>query len=190
MKLRWLIVSTLLVALAIPCVPLRAQQVGIYAALSGDRRHVTDYLDSQSGGDSTKTNWPFGPTIGFYNDFSHAGPIYLGSDSRLEFARGSYSSNALLFGLRLAAKPVAVPLKPYIQASLGMVHFNKTDLNASSTNLEYRIAGGLDYTLLPHVDWRVIEIGGGSIFDYNIGNGTHQGNSLTTYSTGVVFRIR
>jgi len=190
MKLHWLMVSALLAALVIPCFPVRAQQTGIYAALSGDRRHVTDYLNSPSGGDNTKTNWPFGPTIGFYNDFSHAGPIYLGSDARLEFARGSYSSNALLFGLRLAAKPVAVPLKPYIQASLGLVHFNQTDLNAASTNIEYRIAGGVDFTLLPHVDWRVIEVGSGSILDYNIGSGTAQGDSLTTYSTGIVFRVR
>jgi hypothetical protein len=191
MKLRWLIASTLFAALAIPCVPTCAQQVGIYATLSGDRRHITDVLSTPpAGSDNTKTNWPFGPTIGFYNNFSHAGPIYLGSDARLEFARGSYSSNALLFGLRLAAKPVAVPLKPYIQASLGLVHFNTTDLNASSTNMEYRITGGVDYTLLPHIDWRVIEIGGGSILDYSFGSGTSQGNSLTTYSTGIVFRVR
>lgn len=190
MKLRWPAVLSLLIGLAISSVPSRGQ-VGIYAGLSADRRHVTDFLSSApTGSDNTRTNWPFGPTFGFYNDFAHVGPIYLGSDTRLEFARGSYASNTLLFGLRLAAKPPVFPLKPYIQASLGIAHFNKTSDTASSTNMEYRIAGGVDYTLLPHVDWRVIEVGGGSLFDYSIGSGTHQGNSLYTYSTGIVFRIR
>jgi hypothetical protein len=71
-----------------------------------------------------------------------------------------------------------------------LVHFDTTSITASSTNMEYRIAGGVDYSLLPHVDWRVIEVGGGSILNYNIGTGTQQGNSLTTYSTGIVFRVR
>lgn len=189
MKLRWPTVLALLIGTAISTVPSHAQ-VGLYAAFSADRRHVTDVLYSPlAGSDNTATAWPYGPTFGFYNDFAHAGPIYLGSDMRLEFARGSYSSNTLLFGLRLAAKPAVLPLKPYVQASLGMVHFNTTSDSNSSTNMEYRIAGGVDYTLLPHVDWRVIEVGGGSIFDYSLGSGTHQGNNLYTYSTGIVFRV-
>lgn len=190
MKLRWPVVLALLIGTAISTGSSRAQ-VGLYAAFSTDRRHVTDFLTyPPAGSDNTRTDWPYGPTFGFYNDFAHTGPIYLGSDMRLEFARGSYSSNTLLFGLRLAAKPAVFPLKPYVQASLGMAHFNTTSDNASSTNMEYRIAAGVDYTLLPHVDWRVIEIGGGSVFDYNLGSGTHQGNDLYTYSTGIVFRVR
>jgi hypothetical protein len=70
-----------------------------------------------------------------------------------------------------------------------VAHFGSTASNASSTNLEYRIAGGLDYTLLPHLDWRVVEVGRGSLVDYSFGSGQNQTVSLYTFSTGLVFRL-
>jgi hypothetical protein len=189
MKLRWLTILAVLAGMAIQCGSSQAQ-IGIYATFAGDRRHVTDVLSSPPvGSDNTDTAWPYGTTIGLYDDFAKFGPIRFGSDLRGEFVHGSYTSNTGLFGLRLALKTSALPIRPYIQGSAGVAHFGSTASNASSTNLEYRIAGGLDYTLLPHLDWRVIEVGRGSLVDYSFGSGVNQTNSLYTFSTGLVFRL-
>jgi hypothetical protein len=188
MKLRWLTILAVLVGMAIPCGSSQAQ-VGIYATFTGDRRHVTNVLYSPpAGSDNTETAWPYGTTIGLYDD-GKFGPIRFGPDLRGEFVRGSFTGNSVLFGLHLAVKTAALPIRPYIQGSLGAAHFSNSGLNTSSTNFEYRIAGGLDYTLLPHLDWRVIEVGRGALVDYSFGSGVNQTNSLYTFSTGLVIRL-
>jgi hypothetical protein len=186
MKLRWL---TILLGIAL-CTGALHAQVGIYGALSLDRRHVSDVLASPPpGSDNTAAAWPYGFTVGVYDDFAHLGPICFGTDVRGEFVRGSFVSDTVLFGLRLAVKPPALPIKPYVQASLGMAHIDGSDGASSTNNLEYRFAGGLDFTLLPRLDWRVVEVSRGALVDYTFGSGQNQSNSLYTFSSGLVFRI-
>ena len=70
------------------------------------------------------------------------------------------------------------------KAATNSVHFSK---------FEYNIAGGVDYSFSSHVDWRVIEIGYGSVETISTGAISATGNTsssrMVNFSTGLVFRI-
>ena len=167
-------------------------QTGIYATFDASR-----YVDKNvfftppANSDNSESGWLYGPTVGLYSDFIHAGPIRLGTDVRGEFIRGANnaSRNDVLLGLRFAVKPPVLPIKPYVQGSAGVAFTHGPGSGNSSTNLLYRVAGGVDYTILPHLDWRVIEVGEGSLVNYSFGSGLHQSNSLLTLGTGIVLRL-
>ena len=45
----------------------------------------------------------------------------------------------------------------------------------------YEVNGGVDFTFLPHIDWRIVEVGGEEIQDVS--------GSQFHVSTGLVFRF-
>ena len=162
-------------------------QIGIYATY--DAQHASDKDQNLAAGISSSPHtWQNGPTFGFYDDYLHAGPIRLGTDVRYDILHGDGSTRqGLLLGLRLAVKPPVLPIKPYIQASAGFEHTSHSNFATSGTNGQYRIAGGVDWTLLPRFDWRVVEVGRGSLFGQ--GSTGITTNALTTLSSGFVFRL-
>ena len=146
--------------------PLAAQaQTGVYGEFSGAGLGVGDKV--------------YGGTFGLYSDAIHAAVVSLGFDVRGEFLTGNGQSlNSGLGGLRLAAHPQVLPLKPYVEALGGVGHADT--VLGSSTHAEYRIAGGVDWTIFPRIDWRVVEVSGGD----STGN-----VSPTVISTGIVLRL-
>jgi hypothetical protein len=88
-----------------------------------------------------------------------------------------------LAGPRLTFKPHVIPLMPYVEALAGAgdVQYGQGVARTSATKLEYQFLGGLDWTIFPRVDWRVIE------FSY----GGFAGPSLNpkNLSTGIVLRL-
>jgi hypothetical protein len=167
-------------------------QTGIYATFDASRYVEKNvFFTPPANSDNSENGWLYGPAVGLYSDFIHAGPIRFGTDVRGEFIRGANnaSRNDVLLGLRLAVKPPVLPIKPYIQGSAGVAVTHGPGSGGSSTNLQYRVAGGVDYTILPHIDWRVIEVGEGSLVNYTFGSGLHQSNSLLTLATGIVLRL-
>jgi Outer membrane protein beta-barrel domain len=133
--------------------------------------------------------------LGVYDDLYHSGNIDAGLDMRGNFLRGNGAQlNSFLFSGRVAFKPVKVPnLRPYFQAGVGVgsskaktnpVHYNK---------LEYNVAAGIDYRFATHVDFRVIEIGYGSVQAISTNAidqiGTTPNSQLVNFSTGLVFRF-
>ncbi len=52
------------------------------------------------------------------------------------------------------------------------------------TNFEYQILGGVDYTFLPRLDWRVVEFSYGGLAGLN--NGSFHPKTI---SSGLVLRI-
>ncbi|MDR3744858.1 MAG: outer membrane beta-barrel protein [Acidobacteriaceae bacterium] len=140
----------------------------------------------------------YGFDIGGYYDFFRAPGdlLTLGLDVR---ESDLHANNALLksflTGVRVSAKPFVRPIKPYVQASIGVgttkapssaVHINKFD---------YALYGGVDYTLQKHIDWRVAEIGYGSLTTVSSASvGTGNGLSVpssnqVSFSSGFVFRF-
>jgi hypothetical protein len=171
----------LCLALALTTATVHAQ-VGIYGKFDATRLTANPAVSS--------SNWFYGPGAGIYYDAVHLGPISLGADLRGDLLSGTgqdYRSG--LFGLRLAAKPPVLPIKPYIQASVGVGATKPTAASSLSvhytTKFQYQIAGGLDFTIFPHVDFRAVELG----YARMTGISTGTPASLFTVSTGLVFRL-
>jgi hypothetical protein len=186
MKLRWL---TILLALATFSASAHAQ-IGIYGAFN-----TVHLNNATSVGISTPTAaWYTGAEAGVYYDFLHMGPIALGADLRGNLLSGNQQKyRSALFGLRLAANPPVLPIRPYVQASIGVGGASHSGLYGVGTiysdKFQYLVAGGLDYTLVPHVDFRVVEVGYGRMSGVSSG-GSAPTATLVSVSTGLVVRFR
>lgn len=185
-------------ALALATITLGASaQVGLYL-----NPIVTRVSNSQADTGpfaflgQNKTSQIFGGVvIGGYYEAYHAPKFDLSIDLRDAIEHGNDASmNNFLFGGRISAKPIKYALKPYGQISLGEGR-TKSPLNPiSASKFTYDIYGGVDRPINKHVDWRVIEIGYGSLT--TIGSALYSGGAeaphaatLLNFSTGLVFRI-
>ena len=102
------------------------------------------------GGEKGVTqSWGTAGTLGMYLGVSGAGPLALAAD-----VRGDFSSNlkSILAGPRLAISPPVFPLKPYAELLIG-----GSSVDKGSTQFAARYVLGVDTTILPRVDWRVID---------------------------------
>ncbi|WP_188554703.1 hypothetical protein [Edaphobacter dinghuensis] len=138
------------------------------------------------------TSWMYGPTVGLYHDSEH-GLFATGLDIRGTFAgsgntNGAYTNQLLDTvegGVRLAITPRVLPFKPYGEVLGGLGHLKTGEGSArtSSTKFAYQFIGGVDFTILPRIDWRVV--------DFSYGRLAGLGDSFVpkTLSTGIVFRL-
>ena len=184
MKLRWL---TILIGIVISLAPAQAQ-VGIYGNFNSTRVNATNSANTQT------TNWYNGVGAGVYYDFFHMGPLALGADlrgSRLSGNQQNYHDG--LFGLRLAANPPVLPIRPYVQASIGAGGASHSGLHGSgkiySNKFQYQVLAGVDYTLIPHLDLRLAELGYGRMTGVSDGI-TNPDSTLFSISSGLVVRFR
>jgi len=133
-----------------------------------------------------------GVVLGGYYEVYHAPKFDISLDLRDEIEHGGSSSlNSFLFGGRISAKPAST-FKPYAQISLGDGRSRPALSTIHATKFEYTIAGGVDRPLNKHVDWRVIEVGYGSVItmsSYLYGATAQPAAKLLNFSTGFVFRI-
>jgi hypothetical protein len=182
MKQSWLIVL-LGIAIAAPA----HAQIGVYGKLDAVR------LNAASPGVAASTTWYYGPGAGIYDDFLHLGPISLGADLRGDYLWGNEQQyRSALFGLRLAAKPPILPIKPYVQGSVGVGGASHGGLNGSgsifSNKFQYQVLGGLDYTFFPHLDLRLVEVGYGRMSGIS-SSGVAPEATLFTLSAGLAIRL-
>lgn len=160
-------------------------QVGIYGNFSAI--HFTD-------NNQHTTTWFYGPGVGVYYNFLHAGPIALGADVRGNYLVGDQQKyRSALVGLRLAVNPPLLPIRPYVQGSIGGggARYNSTAIVTNptfSTKFQYQVAGGLDLTIFPHIDFRIAEVAYGKMSGVS-GGSTAPSASLVTISSGIVFRL-
>jgi hypothetical protein len=165
---------------------IASAQVGIYGKFDAVHVSNTDSVNESNG-------WFVGPGAGIYYDFLHLGPIGIGADLRgnLLYAN-SNRYRSFLFGPRLAIKTPILPLRPYIQASVGLggsTHGGLGNVGTIYNNkFQYDIFGGVDYALLPYLDWRVAELSYGRMTGISSGASVPDAN-LFTISTGVVIRL-
>jgi hypothetical protein len=130
---------------------------------------------------------------GFY-DFAHYAKADVGIDVRDTIQHGNAASlNAFLLGLKIEAKPMAHGLKPYAQISIGEGRTKSPLSPIKIGKLEYGIFGGIDKPIAKHVDWRIIEVGYGSVETISsaiFGGQTPIDNAkLLNFSAGLIFRI-
>ena len=138
----------------------------------------------------------YGANIGGYYDFYHSGKVEAGIDVRDSITHGqSASLNGFQVGARVAASPFTFPLRPYAQLFVGAGTSRAATTSVTVTKAQYGVNVGADYTVHPHIDIRVLEIGYSSLqtaSSYTIGGSSTSfpAARLLSFSAGLVFRIR
>jgi hypothetical protein len=133
--------------------------------------------------------------VGAYDDLYHSGNLEAGLDVRGNILRGNGAQlNSILFGGRVAYKSPQRPnFKPYLQVGIGLGSSKSATNPVHLSKLEYDVAAGLDYSFATHVDFRVVEIGYGSVQTISTNAidqvGAVSNSQLVTFSTGLVFRF-
>ncbi len=137
----------------------------------------------------------YGYNLGGYYDFFHSGKIGVGGDVRYS---DLHANNALLreflVGARVSGTPFAKPFKPYVVLDLGDGTTKAPQSTVHESKLDYGIFGGVDYTFAHHVDFRVFEVGYGSLSTASTATIAAYGPNippakLITFSSGLVFRF-
>ena len=64
-----------------------------------------------------------------------------------------------MIGPRISFVPHVVPFKIYGQAEIGFTNYSVNSAQIDHTGFGYQLDAGLETTLHPHIDWRVIEFG-------------------------------
>lgn len=194
MKLRYVVP-----ALALACMTMAAQaQIGLY--LNPVVSHVSISAPDTGPfaflGDGVKSRIFGGVDFGGYYEFAHLPKSDVSLDVRETIQHGNSASlDSFMVGPRLAAKPLAYGLKPYVQVSIGAGRTESKLSPAHVTKLQYGIFGGIDKSLNKHVDWRIVEVSYGSVQTissaiYNSGATAIPSAGVLGFSTGLVFRIR
>jgi hypothetical protein len=195
MKLRHLVV---VVALSLVSVAARAQ-VGLYL------NPVFDHISTATAdtgpfaflGPNTTSRMFYGADFGGYYDFFHRPKLNAGMDVREVLVRGNNAAlKTFLVGAHVAsAKPLArIPIRPYAQLSVGVGSSHSPSNALAISKVQYGIFVGADHALTPHIDWRVAEIGYGSVTTVSSqtvgGTVSLPSDSVISFSTGFVFRFR
>jgi len=145
-------------------------QIAVYAGFSG--------ASIANGG----TDWAYGPLFGAYKQTGYAANIVsIGGDARASFlSHDNFHYYTGAVGPRIAFKAPILPFRPYVEGLVGVGNV-QTDGRNSNTHFNYQVLGGLDTTLLPRLDWRVVE------FDYSAVSS--QSVSAKIFTTGLVLRL-
>ena len=136
-----------------------------------------------------------GAVIGGYYEVYHAPKYVVSLDLRDAIEQGNNASlNSFLFGVRVATSPDRSVYKPYAQVSVGDGRSRAPHTRIVTNQLVYDVAGGIDRTLSRHVDWRMIEVGYGSVNTisssmFSSSQPTLPASRLLNFSAGLVFRI-
>jgi hypothetical protein len=149
-------------------------QLGLYGAFTAQNL----------GGPNNDGYDLYGGTFGAYLASGRLAILSVGIDLRGSFARGSGASfDTGAIGPRIALNTHILPIHPYIEGTIGLGHADFTGAG-SATKFEYQVLGGLDFTILPRIDWRVAEYSYGGLSTINSYN--YRPKSL---STGLVLRL-
>jgi hypothetical protein len=149
-----------LVLLSLYATNLHAQaKFAIYATGGGEKSGLANQ------------GWTTAGTFGFYYGLYHVGPLSLSADARADLSSNVKSG---FLGPRLAFSIPGIPIKPYAEILVGGSTYPVLD-----SRIVTRIVGGIDTTILPHIDWRLI--------DYSYG--LNQNDHAQTISTGLVVRF-
>jgi len=184
-------------ALLLPALPSRAQFVSLYGTFSPTHISNVPNGTTSTGAAAMASYWSPGVGAGLTLNMLPVGPVKLGLDLRGSTKPGTNGSDLILAGPRLAVKLPLIRLKPYIQAEGGYLR-TRTALATSTiagttfthNYAAWEVAGGVDYPLVPFIDLRLIEIGGGKgYFTSASGTSSAPNASLYTLSTGVVFHF-
>jgi hypothetical protein len=135
--------------------------------------------------DAPSNNWIYGPTFGLYHDFFSVPLVHVGGDLRGSVLGVSQTTTigSGEIGPRVSLHPRVLPTMPYLEALAGIGHYDYGANQPSNTQFEYQFLAGMDITVFPHLDWRIVEFSYGGLSAFN---GTLHPKTL---SMGLVLRL-
>jgi hypothetical protein len=149
-----------------------AAQLGVSAAFTASR------LDHPVATVSSPTTL-YGSTVSVY--YQRGLFLALGGDIRGTFLGGNgITFNAGTAGPRVGVKLHALPIQVYAEALGGFNSYTSSTNAGSTIQAEYQLLAGGDATILPRIDWRVLE------YAYT---GSSANLSAHSLSTGIVLRL-
>lgn len=166
--------AALVLGCLIFCSLAASAQTGVYAEFS-----TSDFNGAGAGRHN-------GATFGLYHNVLRPPFLGIGFDVRATLL-GSGDTKAYMgfAGPRLQLRPRVIPLMPYVEGLVGAgnVHVGGGGNAFSNTAVAYEGVAGLDWTILPRLDWRVVE--------YSAGGFASSDASIAprTWSTGLVLRL-
>jgi hypothetical protein len=151
-------------------------QLGLYGAFTAQNL----------GGPNDNGYDLYGGTFGGYLASGRLAILSVGIDLRGSFARNNGASFGTgSIGPRIGLNTHILPIHPYVEGTIGLGHLDIAGGSlGSATKFEYQVLGGLDFTILPRIDWRVAEYSYGALSTIN--NYNYRPKSL---STGLVLRL-
>jgi hypothetical protein len=194
MKLRFLLAAAVLLG----TVSAASAQVGLYlnpiAARVSNPVEDTSVFSFLGPTSTSRTFW--GIEYGAFYDFAHYSSLDVGVDLRgTDMHANNGSLKDLLVGVRVSGTPFQRSFRPYAEAAIGGGWTKSPGSAISIRKPEFRIFGGVDHPIYHHVDWRIVEVGYGTlqtISSYTVGSGGAQTiptSSVLTVSSGFVFRF-
>jgi opacity protein-like surface antigen len=183
-------------------------QTGVYVTMDAQQftQEGVNTHPLSVGSQNIDRPWLYGPGYGVYYDVTHlpylgklkTGPVVIGVDGRGDTLRlseygSTFNRQDGIFSLRIATKRTFKGTTPYIQGGFGIGHTKVPFRTAYSNNFIYQFGAGVDMKVHKHIDWRVVEVTGGFLGNYNtgyypLGVGANQSNYMITLGTGLVFR--
>jgi opacity protein-like surface antigen len=146
---------------------------------------------------NSKSRWLAGFNLGAYDDFFHSGgALNAGVDARFTDVHGGNAMlRSFMLGVRVSGQMTSRPIRPYVQASIGLGTTKSPESTVHVSKGIYGIFVGADYSFAKHVDFRVAELGYGSATTVSSATVGAGGNiaipaaKLVTVSSGLVFRF-
>jgi hypothetical protein len=157
---------------------------GQYAvAGSFTAQHIT--LSTNSNGTANQSAWVYGPTFSVQHERGHF--VKFGFDARGSFLTGSnVGVRSFDVGPRLAITPRVLPIKVFGEVLIGGIGVRPRADSAYTTHFDLQEVVGVDYTLIPHVDWRVLEFAHGNVLGLG---GLPDEDTRNQLSSGIVVRF-
>jgi len=145
-------------------------------------------------GDNTTSRVFGGLDFGGYWDFYHQPGFHAGVDVRDTIIHGNNADlNTFSVAARISGNPVKYGIRPYAQLAVGAGRSKAPLSIVHITKAEWGLFGGLDYPLAKHVDFRVVELGYGTVTTISSqqerANTSIPAASLFNISSGLVFRF-
>lgn len=162
-----------LLLIAGACIPAHAQ-LALYGTYTASNYHTPNI------------DWKYGPTAGVYWDPLGIPFVKFGADLRGSWIGSAGSQiDSYQIGPRIQLHPHVVPIMPYVEALGGVSHVNlgQGSARTDATEFSYALVAGLDVTIFPRLDWRVVDYSWGEV--ENLGTNVQP----TQLSSGLVLRL-
>ncbi|HEY0264789.1 MAG TPA: hypothetical protein VGC07_09720 [Granulicella sp.] len=210
----------LALASAVFAVSTAHAQIGAFGTVTVHHMYNVPYQEGNQTFTNGNYN-PVGATGGIFYDWRSFGLVRLGGEIRGSITNSTQSAypnyngggghlGEGLGGVRLSFHAPILKIRPYVSGMVGVARTNfgvaynnvlattpggiSKDTGVQiTTHFAYNVFAGVDYQLIPIMDWRVVELGWGGVQGKQFNNPTATGPDhmfpVGSISTGVVFHF-
>jgi hypothetical protein len=155
------------------------------AQLGVGANFTVQHIDLDPSQSTSSSTWVYGPTFSIQDE--HGRFLKLGLDARGSILRGSgVGVDSFDAGPRIAIAPRILPIKPYGEVLLGGIGVRPNSSSAFTTHVDLQYVVGVDTTIFPHLDWRVLEYTYGRVLGFT---GYANEDIRNQLGTGLILRL-